>query len=98
MQYYLKVKCDKLNMHTVSLGSPLKLKQGKLAKEPVINKIQNTNILNQSKNRWKKKEGAMTRLNKVESNSKISNKIGYVDLPLNVLKITEYSKGLNILI
>lgn len=39
MQYYLKVKCDKLNMHTVSLGSPLKLKQGKLAKEPVINKI-----------------------------------------------------------
>lgn len=40
----------------------------------------------------------MTRFNKVESNSKISNKIGYVDLPLNVLKITEYSKGLNILI
>ena len=39
MQYYLKVKCDKLNMQTVSLESPLKLKQGKLAKEPVINKI-----------------------------------------------------------
>lgn len=52
---FLKVKCDKLKMHTV-ISRKLKLKQRKLANQPVI-KIWNTNIINPKADRKEKKGG-----------------------------------------